>query len=124
MVKLSTSGSFDKTINHINKISGRRLMNILHRYGKLGVEALQEATPIKTGTTAASWYYKIVLDRGHSVLEFCNSNIVEGVPVAIILQYGHATRNGGYVTGVDYISPALEPVFKELADKAWREVTL
>ena len=98
---------------------------ILHKYGKLGVEALKEATPKDTGKTADSWMYEIVEEsNGNLKIVWHNTNIANGwVPVAILLQYGHATGNGGYVQGRDYINPAIESIFHKLADEAWKEVS-
>ena len=95
----------------------------LDKYGNQGVAALSSATPVDTGLTAASWYYEIEQKPGSTVITFCNSNIQNGIPIAIILQYGHATGNGGWVQGRDYINPALRPVFDKIAEKAWKEVT-
>lgn len=97
---------------------------ILEKYGKRGVEALKEATPKDSGKTADSWVYEIIKDeRGNYQIVWSNTNVVDGwANVAILLQYGHATRNGGFVKGVDYINPAIEKVFQGMAEEAWREV--
>ncbi len=98
-------------------------MDVLERYGLRGVEALSAATPVRTGMTAISWSYDIVQNEdGYSII-WKNDNINKYVNIALILQYGHATRNGGYVQGIDYINPALKPIFDELAKAAWKEVT-
>jgi len=95
----------------------------LDKYGRMGVEALRSVTPVDTGKTASSWYYKIERSKGRVSLIFCNSNTTpEGTPIAIILQYGHATRNGGFVQGIDYINPIIVPIFEEIANTAWKEV--
>lgn len=99
------------------------IRSVLERFGDAGVAALMSATPIDTGLTASSWYYTITETNGRKSINFCNSHINEGVPIAIILQYGHATGNGGWVEGLDYINPALRPIFNQIADEAWREVT-
>jgi len=96
---------------------------ILDRYGKLGVEALQEYTPKDTGKTADSWSYEIVEDDQGSRIVWRNSNVVNGQVIAILLQYGHATGTGGYVEGKDYINPAIQSIFGRMADEAWKEVT-
>ena len=96
-------------------------IDLLHRYGKIGVQLLSEHTPKDTGKTAESWYYTIKNQNGKVSLVFNNSNVVDGVPIAIILQYGHATRTGGWVEGQDYINPALRPAFARLAFEAWKE---
>lgn len=97
----------------------------LDKYGEIGVEALSNATPVDTGLTARSWYYRIEQPReGITKLCFYNSNIADGwAPIAILLQYGHATRNGGWVEGIDYINPAIKPIFEKIAKTAWEEVT-
>ena len=104
---------------------GKEFFNagILNEYGRKGVEALKAATPRDTGLTADSWYYEIQRGEGLIRLSFNNSNTNQGIPIAILIQYGHATRNGGFVEGIDYINPALRPVFDELAEKLWKEVS-
>lgn len=101
----------------------KRHMSLFDKYGKRGVSALQEATPKDTGLTAASWYYTVVETKTGVNLVFKNSNIVNGVPIAIILQYGHATNGGGYVEGIDYINPSLRPIFEKTASDMWEEMT-
>jgi len=98
-------------------------LSILDKYGKIGVEALANATPVDTGETASSWNYSIEHGKNGASLTWNNSNINNGVPIAIIIQYGHGTRGGGYVQGRDYINPAMRPVFDEIADRVWKEVT-
>ena len=95
----------------------------LDKYGREGVAALSSATPIDSGKTANSWSYEITNKDGSATITFKNSNIQNGVPIAIILQYGHGTRNGGWVQGRDYINPAIQPIFDEIVNNAWREVT-
>ena len=95
----------------------------LDKYGKEGVQALAAATPVDTGLTAASWYYEIEQTDKTTSIVWKNSNVVDGTPIAIILQYGHATRNGGYVQGTEYINDALRPIFERIADSVWKEVT-
>lgn len=94
----------------------------LNKYGKRGVEALASATPKDTGKTAVSWSYEITHDRNGSTISFLSSNIQNGVPIAVILQYGHGTRNGGYVQGRNYIDPAIQPIFDDIVNEAWKEV--
>jgi hypothetical protein len=96
---------------------------MLESYGEQGVAALAAATPKDSGLTAASWYYEIERTKDAVSLQFFNSNVNDGVPIAIILQYGHGTRNGGYVVGRDYINPAARPLFDKIAENAWMEVT-
>ena len=95
----------------------------LNKYGRQGVAALASATPVDTGKTASSWSYKIENNNGSVSISFENSNIQDGVPIAIILQYGHGTRNGGWVEGRDYINPAIQPIFDQIVNEAWKEVT-
>lgn len=114
--KLSKTERFFERLKEIVK------MGDFDKYGKMGVEALKEYTPKDTGETADSWYYYIKHDQYGSTIYWANSNIVDGVNIALILQYGHATKNGYWVEGIDYINPAMAPVFEEIADKAWREV--
>lgn len=115
-------GNFSKTEQFLKRASKLTLDDILRHYGEEGVRALKEATPKDTGTTANSWYYNVTKSKDQIVITWSNSNIVNGIPIAIILQYGHATRNGGYVEGIDYINPAMKPVFDRIAARAWKEV--
>ena len=123
MIKIRQKGDFSKVTKYFEKLKATDRRRILEKYGKDGVAALASATPIESGRTAASWYYTIENKQGSSSISFHNSNIQNGVPIAIILQYGHGTRNGGWVEGRDYINPALQPVFDRIAEDAWREVT-
>lgn len=123
MIKLTTTGKFDKTNKFLKRASTWNKNVNLDVYAKRGVAALSSATPVDTGLTASSWYYRIDRKDGLISITFLNSNINKGVPIAIILQYGHGTRNGGWVEGRDYINPAIRPIFDELADAAWKEVT-
>lgn len=122
MIKVISKGNFKKT-EEMLKRSGNWSSKIdLDKYGSKGVAALKEATPKDTGLTANSWSYKIIRSKNSVTISFENSNINDGVPIAIILQYGHGTRNGGWVEGYDYINPAVRPIFDELAKAAWKEV--
>lgn len=123
MVRVRHKGDFTKLTYYLESIKKPIKLSDLDKYGKRGVAALSSATPVDTGVTAASWYYKVEYKDGIAKIIFCNSNIQNGVPIAIILQYGHGTRNGGWVEGRDYIDPAIQPIFDELVDDAWREVT-
>lgn len=123
MIKIRQKGDFSKFTKYlVNVKEAVRRVN-LDRYGREGVAALSSATPVDSGLTASSWYYEIVRKEGRVSINFCNSNIKEGVPIAIILQYGHGTGTGGWVEGRDYINPAMRPIFDEIAKNAWREVT-
>lgn len=123
MISIKQSGDFKKTEKFLKKSFGRNYIDILEKYAQQGVTALSAATPIDTGMTAVSWSYKIIQNKGSLSIVWENSNINKGVNIALILQYGHGTRNGGYVKGRDYINPALKPVFDKMADAAWKEVT-
>ena len=123
MIGFRTKGDFSKTTNYLKKLKARRIREVAERYAKRGVEALAAATPKDTGLTAQSWYYKVAQNDNTLSISFCNSNIQNGVPIAIILQYGHATGNGGWVEGRDYINPAIQPIFDEITKDAWGEVT-
>lgn len=122
-ITFSHQGDFSKTSRFLtNAKKGIDLRN-LDQYGMEGVAALSSATPVDTGKTAASWRYSIIRGRDSVTISFENTNIQNGVPIAVILQYGHGTRNGGWVQGRDYINPAIQPVFDKIAEAAWREVT-
>lgn len=122
-VTFSSKGDFKKLTSFLEKSKEVFNVGILDKYGKAGVDALASSTPVDTGLLKDSWYYKIENHNGTAKLIFYNSDIENGCPIAIIIQYGHATRNGGWVEGRDYINPALKPIFDKLADEAWREVT-
>lgn len=122
MVTIKQKGSFAKTDAFLKKVSRLDVMSILNKYGEKGVQALRANTPYDTGLTAESWSYEISKTSSGYKIYWKNSNIVKGVPIAIILQYGHGTGTGGYVQGIDYINPALRPIFDEIADSAWKEV--
>lgn len=123
MITFRQKGDFKKLSGFLEKAKEKIRMGDLDRYGKEGVRALEAATPKDTGLTASSWYYEIESTDGLASITFKNSNIQNGVPIAIILQYGHATGTGGWVEGRDYINPAVRPVFDKIAKDAWEEVT-
>lgn len=116
-------GDFSKLNSFLEKLKRGVKLSVLDKYGREGVAALSAATPVETGLTAESWYYRIEDEKGRAVLSFHNRNVQDGVPIAIILQYGHATGIGGWVEGRDYINPALLPVFDRILREAWRELT-
>lgn len=122
MISFSQKGDFSKLTSFLEKIKEVVRMGNLDKFGRQGIEALSAATPIDTGLTSASWEYKIENRKGSTSITFYNTNIQNGVPIAILLQYGHATRNGGWVQGRDYINPAIQPIFDRIAEEAWREV--
>lgn len=123
MVKINHRGNFSKTYKILNEKKNVSVYSILDRYGRIGVSELSAATPVDTGLTAASWDYRIDRDRNGMKLVFTNSNIQNGICIAVLLEYGHATRNGGWVEGREYIGPAIEPVFNKIADEVWKEVS-
>ena len=123
MISFRQKGDFSKLTRFLERAKNFVHLSDLDRYGREGVAALASATPVDTGKTAASWYYDIKINKESASITFNNSNIQNGVPIAIILQYGHGTRNGGWVEGRDYINPAIQPIFDKLADEAWEEVT-
>ena len=123
MITIQHKGDYSKATKYLRELKKRARMKILHKYGQRGVDALASATPVDSGLTASSWGYKVVDNANGSEIVFTNSHINKGVPIAIILQYGHGTGTGGYVQGRDYINPALRPVFDEIANAIWREVT-
>lgn len=116
-------GDFSKTEKFFNSLLKLDYLNVLERYGQAGGAALASATPKDSGLTAASWDYEITHNGKETTIAFTNSNISNGVNIAIILQYGHGTKGGGYVAGRDYINPAIQPIFDKMANEAWREVT-
>lgn len=123
MIKVTQTGEFNRITKYLEKAREVLHIGIFDKYGKLGVEALSAATPVDTGLTASSWRYEIQNDGNNIALSFHNDNVNKGVNIAIILQYGHGTGTGGWVEGRDYINPALQPIFDELASEIWKEVT-
>lgn len=122
-ISFSHSGDFGKTSSFLKNLKMKRFLNSLDRYGKRGVDALSQATPVDTGLTAASWNYEIHKSSDMIEIVWTNSNLNDGVPVAVLIQMGHGTGTGGYVQGVDYINPAMKPIFDEIVDNIWKEVT-
>ena len=122
MISFRQKGDFSKLTNFLERAKETVYLGDLNKYGRQGVAALASATPIDSGETAESWYYKIENNKESATITFYNSNVQNGVPIAIILQYGHGTRNGGWVEGRDYINPAIQPIFDQIVDDAWREV--
>lgn len=116
-------GNLKKTTRFLERMVKEEYLKNLDKYGREGVEALSLVTPVDSGKTAASWDYRIEKANGGTKIVWTNSNVNNGVNIAIILQYGHGTRNGGYVQGRDYINPAIRPIFDKIADDAWKEVT-
>ncbi|MCM1524008.1 MAG: HK97 gp10 family phage protein [Ruminococcus sp.] len=123
MITLRSKGNFKKLTGFLERAKNVIGIGLLNKYGVIGCAALAEATPVDTGLTASSWSYEIENKDGTAVIAFHNSNIQNEVPIAIVLQYGHATASGGWVQGRDYINPAIQPVFDKIAEDAWREIT-
>ena len=123
MIKFKQKGDFSKLTTFLERAKRTVRLSDLDKYGREGVAALSSTTPVDTGLTASSWSYRIRQSNGLISIEFLNSNVQNGVPIAIILQYGHGTNNGGWVEGRDYINPAIQPIFDKIRDDAWREVT-
>ena len=123
MISFRQKGDFSKTMQFLVKAKKGVKLSDLDKYGREGVAALASATPVDTGETANSWYYEIVHENGTIAITFNNSHVQNGVPIAVILQYGHGTGTGGWVEGRDYINPAIQPLFDKIAENAWREVT-
>lgn len=123
VITIVHKGDFEKTNTFLTRMQSWDVLKILRKYGEKGVDELKNATPVDTGKTADSWYYDVRHTfRGYEI-NWYNSNINDGVPIAIILQYGHGTGGGGYVRGTDYINPPLQEIFESIADEAWKEVT-
>ena len=123
MITFRQKGDFSKLTSFLEKAKEGVKIGDLDRFGREGVAALASATPVESGLTANSWYYEIENKSGSATISFHNSNIQNGVPIAIILQYGHGTGTGGWVQGRDYINPAIQPIFDKIAESAWKEVT-
>lgn len=123
MISFRHKGDFSKLSRYLEDVKRAVRLKELSRLGEKGVRALASATPVRTGLTANSWYYEIEETKETTTIRFCNSNIQNGIPIAVILQHGHGTNNGGWVEGRDYINPAIQPIFDEITNQAWREVT-
>lgn len=123
MISFRQKGDFKKLNSYLERLEEVIKLGKLNKYGERGVSALASATPVDTGLTASSWEYSINREKDSVSISFENTNINNGVSIAILLQYGHGTRNGGYVQGRDYINPAIQPLFDQIAEEAWKEVT-
>lgn len=123
MIRFRQKGDFSKLTRYLERVKEVVHLGDLDKYGRAGVAALASATPADSGLTASSWYYEITNKNGSAIISFRNSNIQNGVPIAIILQYGHGTGTGGWVQGRDYINPAIQPIFDQITESAWKEVT-
>jgi hypothetical protein len=125
VIHVTTRGSFANAQAFLQRMKNRTQFSALEKYGPIGVAALANATPKESGETANSWYYEIVDRPGYFSIHWLNSHVVNpgNIPVAVLIQYGHATGNGGFVQGMDYINPAMRPIFDQIAADMWREVT-
>lgn len=123
MIRINSKGSFGNLESFLRKMSKGDLYRQLDALAQEGVRALSAATPMDSGATAAGWRYEIKIGSRSSTISWLNSNVVNGAPIAILLQYGHGTGTGGYVNGRDYINPAMKPIFDKIADKVWEAVT-
>lgn len=123
MITIRHKGDLSSATKYLKRVKATARLDILDKYGSEGVAALASATPVESGVTANSWYYEVEHKKESATISFHNSHVNNGVPIAIILQYGHGTGTGGWVRGRDYINPAIQPIFDKIADDAWREVT-
>lgn len=123
MIVFRQKGDFSKLNRYLERAKNAIRLGDLDKYGREGVAALSSATPVDSGLTATSWNYEITRNKNGASISFTNSNIQNGVPIAIIIQYGHGTGTGGWVQGRDYINPAVRPIFDKIAENAWKEVT-
>lgn len=123
MISFTQKGSFKNTEGYLRRLKQAQLFAVLNKYGSIGVTALSNATPVESGETAAAWTYTIEQHPGYYSIRWHNTHMHNGVPIAVLLQYGHGTGTGGYVQGRDFINPAVKPIFEQMANEAWKEVT-
>lgn len=123
MISVEAPGSFKKTEEFLSKMARADFFSLLDRYGQVGADALASATPVDSGLLANSWTYEVIKKKGKYAIVWHNTNIENGIPVAILIQYGHGTGTGGWVDGRDYINPAIQPIFDQITDEVWRQVT-
>lgn len=123
MIRIGSKGTFRKTQTFLSKLENKKMFEDLDRYGRMGVDALRQATPRDSGATAEAWFYGIARFKGGASLYWNNSNDIQGAKIAILIQYGHGTGTGGFVSGTDYINPALKPIFDQIAEEIWKKVT-
>lgn len=123
MIRIKHRGKFGPTLRFFNRMMGKEYLNMLDKYGEIGVDALRSATPIDSGETAASWSYEIELTKDKTSISWINTNENQNVLIAILIQYGHGTATGGYVKGFDFINPSIRPVFDSIQEAMWAEVT-
>lgn len=123
MLTFSQSGDFGNTERFLKNVANDSFFANLEAYGKAGVQALADNTPRDSGETAMSWGYKVIRSRTNPGIEWYNTNVNDGTSVAILIQYGHATKSGGYISGRDYINPVIRPIFDKIAEDIWKKVT-
>jgi hypothetical protein len=123
MIKFTTTGSWSRSEAWLDRLHRGDMFKTLDKYGKMGVEALAAATPVDSGLAASSWSYKVSVSRTHASISWLNTDTADGVPVVILLQYGHGTGTGGYVQGRDFINPAIKPIFDQISNDVWKAVT-
>jgi hypothetical protein len=122
LIKVESKGSFEKTEKFLYEMQKAEVFKILNQYGKEGVDALASATPVDSGLTASSWEYEAIYKNGRYSIIWSNTNVKSGIPVAVLIQYGHATGTGGWVEGTDYINPSIKPLFDKIAENVWERV--
>ena len=123
MLTFSQSGDFGNTERFLKNVNNDSFFANLESYGQAGVRALADNTPRDSGKTAQSWGYKVIRSRTNPGIEWYNTNVNDGTSVAILIQYGHATKSGGYISGRDYINPVIRPIFDKIAADIWKKVT-
>lgn len=122
MISVSSTGSFKNIDSFLSRMARKEMFENLERFGRMGVDALANATPVDSGLTASSWRYEIIRKRGSYSIVWNNTNVVNGIPVAILIQYGHGTGTGGWVEGRDFINPVIRPLFDQIANEVWEKV--
>jgi hypothetical protein len=125
MIKVTVKGSFRNADAFLQRMKARSYLKQLEKFGAQGVVALRNATPVESGATADSWTYEIIERPGYFSIQWLNTHTEEPghIPVAVLVQYGHGTRAGHFIAGLDYINPAMRPIFEQIAIDMWREVT-
>ena len=123
-IKFRQKGNFSNTELFFERCKNLFHLGVLDKYGREGVAALSMATPVDTGKTASSWRYEVTNNKGNLSIGWINDNVSkDGTPIVVYIQYGHGTRQGGYVRGTDFINPTIRPIFDKIANDLWKEVT-
>lgn len=122
-VKFRHHGNFQTTERFLNAVRRKDYRRTINEFANRGKLQLASATPIDSSLTANSWDYEVKIYQGGFKIIWTNSNLVDGIPVAILIQYGHGTRNGSFIQGRDYINPTMQPIFDQIAESLWKEVT-